>query len=450
MIRYGCTHRTSGTEASLHSSRITLLSARDDVAGVQATTTLTVNVDATRTVPTDLQALPNALAGGRLESPPQDGAQPTDWLVWGHLNGQCAPISLDAPAAFPVGSLGLYAAGSADTKTVCLVNRGPDKVMARVLVRLPHGTYTIERLTLSPRIDEQTQTGTAVSAVDHGDGAPVSAPAEDQPGGASASVFRLDRLEGRDLSRAAVVGKSGMLEPGQVVFYRFTDQSRLVETAFAETYRLLAELEKSRPGPAHRLRRMLREGDHYRSGVRAGNDGVASRLESIHNLLLVTGQAQSLHRNYQMRGTVPNEIGAALMGSLERLMDGLAEVTATLLDLVPQVTVEPIGERTPGKANAVPVANAPNYELVTVALANGGEHSIEMVKLGLDISGLPATISCDPPDPAFFGTLKPGQTVRATFRLRCPSGVAVVKRLCVADVCYRAGGGPAHLRPRPW
>jgi hypothetical protein len=461
-------------EGAQRPARIAVQAAHTDgahgvpVAVPKPSTALTVTVDTTQVMPADLSALASALAGTPLAQtvPNPDPNKPDpnkaasdkagqpiaqDWLLWGHLDAHRVQVVLNAPVTFVPNALGLYAAASTEGRTVCLVNRSQEKLQTRVQVRLPRGIYTIERLTLLPA--DRGETALAVPAVDR-NGPPAPRTADDASALGPAPAFRLERLQGRDLRRAAVVVKSGMVEPGQVVFYRFTDQSRAVDAAYAETYRLLAALEHSHPGPAHRLRRMLREGDSFRSGARpGGHGGAGERLENIHRLLLVTAQAQSLHHNYQMRRTVEAEIGAALMGSLERVMDGLAEISATLLDLVPQISVEPDSAKSiAGKDGVVSmtVGGVARIQIVTVALANGGEHSVEMVKLGLDSSELPTTVNCDPSDPAFFGTLNPGQTVRATFRLRCPSGVAFVGRGCVADVCYRAGGGPAHLRPRPW
>jgi hypothetical protein len=141
------------------------------------------------------------------------------------------------------------------------------------------------------------------------------------------------------------------------------------------------------------------------------------------------------------------------MGDLERVMDGLSEASATLLDLVPQVTVtapEQVTERRGNRRVLAAVTDDTDAQVVHIALSNAGGHSVANVKLGLDSSELPDGVVCDPADPAFFGTLRPGQTVRATFHLRCPAGTILNRRLCVADVCFHAGGGPAHLRPRPW
>ena len=73
-----------------------------------------------------------------------------------------------------------------------------------------------------------------------------------------------------------------------------------------------------------------------------------------------------------------------------------------------------------------------------------------MVRIGQDSSALPSNTVCEPSDTAFFGALHPGQTVRATFRLRCPAMTVLPDNCCVGAVSYFVAGSPAHLRPRPW
>ena len=61
-----------------------------------------------------------------------------------------------------------------------------------------------------------------------------------------------------------------------------------------------------------------------------------------------------MQRNYQQRRVVDADQGAAVMGALERLTDALAETSAALLELVPQITVRE--ESAPG---AEPMPSGP-------------------------------------------------------------------------------------------
>ena len=63
---------------------------------------------------------------------------------------------------------------------------------------------------------------------------------------------------------------------------------------------------------------------------------------------------------------------------------------------------------------------------------------------------LPHGVACEPDDPAYFGAVHPGQSVRATFHLRCPAGTPLPTDRCGGDVSYFVSGTPAHLRIRAW
>ena len=137
------------------------------------------------------------------------------------------------------------------------------------------------------------------------------------------------------------------------------------------------------------------------------------------------------------------------MGALERIQDSLAETSAVITGLVPEIELGPFTQSQPTESGAG--ASAVTIEAVaTVSVRNTGNHSVDSVKLGLDGSALPDGSKCIPDDPAYFGTLHPGQAVRAQFTLRVPESEQPVPARFVADVSYFTSGAPAHLRPRPW
>ena len=268
------------------------------------------------------------------------------------------------------------------------------------------------------------------------------------------------------------------LEPGEVCLYRYTDVARAARASWLDVFAQLRDMNREHSGPARRLAAMLHEADGYVAGVRGGG-GLENRLGCIHHLLLVTAQAHSLHHNYQMRHTVNEANGKALMGALDRLTDALSETSAALLGLVPQVAVtsppaptsnEPDRAKNTERTDAMPAflvvrQKAENKEekaagvennrgstsrTVTIALANTGSRSISNVKIGLNANILPAAVTCDPADPAYFDALHPGQTVRATFHVRGAGAENLPNALLTGDVSYFAGTAPAHLRPRAW
>jgi hypothetical protein len=195
------------------------------------------------------------------------------------------------------------------------------------------------------------------------------------------------------------------------------------------------------------------------SGPYADSLYVASaskRLSCIHHLLLLTAQAQAMARNYEAEQIVSASAGAAVMGALERLTDALAEASAAALNLVPQITVArelPPREGADGAAIDASMPSMPppaQRATVTIALTNAGTQGVAAVKIGQDSAAMPPGTVCEPTDPAYFGALYPGQTVRATFQLRCPALSPFPDSRCVGDVSYFIEGAPAHLRLRPW
>jgi hypothetical protein len=245
------------------------------------------------------------------------------------------------------------------------------------------------------------------------------------------------------------------LAPGQICLLRYTDSAWEARAALFGALARLHTLALSAPGPARSIRRILKEGEPYLGGLYPGASRNLDRhIGCIHRLLLLTAQARSLQRNDQALGAVPIRSGRAVQQALDHFAEALAETSANLLGLVPDVTLTP--QETSSAAQARPAVlnaqeeNAPRVATVTVTLANNGPQSVSLVKLGLDSAALPAGILCQPADPAFFGALPPGQTVRAVFHLRISAQTDLTGRDCIGDVSYFMAGAPAHLRLCPW
>lgn len=448
-------HTTRPTDHSTTHSRVSIrFHRRTDVSPPPRETSVLIKVDATRDALDDPSALPllcrqlvtatgvtpqaaaEKLAPLSGTATTSDAGESPDWFLWARLGGK--PISCSLPASASPDLLA-YAVHAEEGNTLCLVNRSDQKTVYRLQLRLPRGVYKVEKLVFTPPAASQNR----VADVDSHPAPYTSA---------------LVCLQGVDQPAEGTVVKPGALTPGQICLLRFTDEARAARTALIEAQIRLHEMAASTPGPAKRLRRILDEGIPYRAGLTAGGSGTrARRLGCIHRLILLNAQAESLHRNYQERHTVDADPGAAVMGALERTADALAETSAVLNGLAPQIVCVPAsgGPADAGASNPHPRSDAdpsadPHEARVTLSLANNGAHSVESVKLGLDISALPEGVLCDPDDPAFFGTLRPGQTVRATFRLRYPTLQGLPINRCVGDVSYFVAGAPAHLRPRPW
>ncbi len=433
--------------------------------GVGPIAPIRVTADAAVTLPSDPDALRAWTFGPDANAAVPASDRPTgspSWSQWGHFASPRARVTLTPMAGLANDALQTYAVRFGEGITLGLANRSDRALPIRVTLRLPRGVYTVERLTLSPAPTDKTGSADAVT---HDLPAAQAAPPDPTSDPASASGpfptadARLERLESRFLAQAGAVVKTGVLEPGQICLYRCVDQSRAARLALLDLDAQLRTLAASAPGPARRLRTLLHEGDAYLGALASGGSGGARRLNSVHHLLLLVGAAQSRHRNYQARHAVGAEAGAAVMGALERATDALAETSAVLLGLVPQISIATAPAAPPAAVGPSPASGAHTAGLpapadsraaITVALTNAGTQSVTMVKLGLDSSALPSGSRSDPADPAFFGTLRPGQSVRAVFHLHCPVSREFPRRLCVGDVSYFAASAPAHLRPRPW
>lgn len=398
---------------------------------------VTVNVNALRSASTDLRALNTTLRGMIAwneflplpDDAPQAGTvaelKPFDWFQWGRMGGARAQVTASLPH-----ELAAYAAQTAEGTTVCITNRSPRRIVAKTLLRLPKGVYATEALSYRLSAGE-TPTRTAL----------------------------LERQKGRDIGQnGGTVGMLWTLEPGEIVFLRATDEARLARLALNDANALLNRFARVRPSPAKRLKSMLSEAAPYVGGLTgtAKSNTLGKRLNCVHRILLYAAQAQSLHGNYMARGVADNRTGPELMGAFERLTDALAETSATLLGLVPQIRVTFAPDSTSQLAKMtddIPSDAAPHtLQKATIALSleHQGGQALHDVKLGVDARNLPSGVTCSPAQPDVFESLRPGQSVRAEFVVQGVALDAVPLRRFVGDISYFTVGAPAHLRPRSW
>lgn len=446
-------HNTPRPKTEAH-DRIPVIAAKYQAPPTD-TPPIVIEADATQPGqddPNALKTVQEALLRLDPKTPPATpmptGADTPDpnWVLWARL--RTAPTPVTVPPDAGVTALAVH---SAQGMTLCLINRTTEKKSLQLQIRLPRGVYKGEHLTFSPPTLVAQANPALRNQPDERRLHTIAYTAQAADTAPTASAVVLERLQGRVLNASAVVRKPCLLLPGQVAFYRYTDVAQGARAALNETYDALHTMALKTPGPARRLRHILEEGNGSRGSLSPGNGkSTSARLEGIHHLLLYTAQVQSMQRNYQERHTVNAVEGAAVMGALDRLTDSLAETSAALLELVPQITVQE--EDAPETAQASTVADAmpAHMLLVTVTLANLGRQSPGMVKLGLDTAALPSGVVCRPDDPAYFGALHPGQSVRAVFHVRCPAGISLPTDQCGGDVSYFVSGTPAHLRVRAW
>ncbi|HEV2474851.1 MAG TPA: hypothetical protein VGS41_19395 [Chthonomonadales bacterium] len=357
-----------------------------------------------------------------------------NWMEWGHLASTRAAARLALPRGTDRRSAGLYAVRFRSGLTVAVCNRSCALARARIRARLPAGIYLIQKLDFQGAAAPQT--------------APVAQSAS--PGGSlSLAPVEVSREGVCALPSRGTIVRACWLKSGQACLLRLTDESKEARLSLYSVRRDLHQLAICNPSPTRRLERMFAAAEPYIDAIYPGySRGVDRQIGSIHRVLLVTAQTASLESNYVSRGVVSSVSGSRLRKSLQRFSEGLAETSAAILGLVSRIQVA----AAPGvrQAETSEYAGGSNNSRVTISLSNLGSGSVDFVKIGLDSSKLPHGVTCTPADSTYFGTLAPGQSVTASFLLRCPARVKVPGSRCVGDVCYFAGSAPAHLRPRAW
>lgn len=315
------------------------------------------------------------------------------WEEWTSFKGQRLKASSTAE------SMPAFAWKIENGVAVCISNLTDRPADAKISLSLPGGAYQIERLVFSQA--------------------------------SSTSQAHVERLQGSIVTGKSTVTKPLRLEGGDATIYRITNLSRASQAAYSDIKVHLAKLHQSRASEYRRIMVPLKEcWDNLgalSSGISAANR--YDRLKQIHRALLTLAHAQSLCRNYRNEGRIDETTGGALMAALDRLQNSLADTSAVCLNLVPNIETNPVDPADPAARK------------VTISIANGGEREVSLVRIG---AAGPNGAKIEPADEAMFPTLKPGETVRATFSIRLPEGVE--QRACTAQIGYFTARSPAHLR----
>ncbi len=349
-----------------------------------------------------------------------------DWYEWARLAS--TPMLCTVSTASPQDRVQACGVKCEDGSSVVLWNTAEQPAPFELKLHVPHGVFRIERLSFVP----SHQPGTLKA--EHTADTPAN-PA-------------LRRLEGLDTPLPTVVVKRGTLAPGEIAIIRTSDTAREARLAMMALEQSLKDLAQTAPGPAAKLKKIQKECDKYTDAITSGPESNRQkRLSCIHRLILLYSQAEAQHRNNQSREKVSGDPGARTMAAVERLEMALAETSAIFSGLVSQVELTPFTP-VPGAATNTMEAT------VQVSLTNSGTHSVDKVKLGMDTRAFAQGSSCSPDDAAYFGELRPGQSVRAAFKVRFPlpeaTGQQNLPSRCIGDVSYFANGAPAHLRPKGW
>jgi hypothetical protein len=328
----------------------------------------------------------------RLPQPSPEGSAPA-WEPWAALRGpriEVVSSEEDVPA---------YGATVPHGVAILLVNHREAKVVAKAGVRLTRGVYSVERLTYDLENPETSR--------------------------------RLERLESVVLGGTGVASKPAWLGPKSVSVYRFTNRSAQAASAFGNVKSRVRAIMDDHGTAARSMMVPLRECE---SNVGALSKGIQpqdryARLKYIHRAILTASHAQALCQNQCKQGRLTGEEADLLQTAFDRLLEALTELSAGCLNLVPSMEVKR--------------AQAENGQLweVTVSMANAGKQPVTNVKIGT-AAAQGATVR--PAERAFFASVQPGETARASFTIRMPADTD--DRLISADIAYFAARAPARLR----
>ena len=324
--------------------------------------------------------------------PELDSMRKPEWDGWVSFEGKRV-------AATPGGELvPVYAVRLADGAAVCISNQSNSRIEIKLTVHLPAGVYSIERLGFG---------------FGDGESPPV-----------------LERLSGRIFSSEGTIRKPGWLLPGVASIYKFTNHTAQANTVYRNVRRDLELLHRSDAPAFRRIMVPLGECWDHLGPISGGIDPDKKEacLKHIHRALLTLAHAQSLANNFGGNGVATGKITRNLSGDLDKLQGALTELSVGCLGLVPGTSV------------STPDAKDPLVRKITVSIANQGGKAVSFVRLG---AAAPKGSRIWPQEEAMFDTLRPGETVRADFKVRLPDESAA--KGLVANIGYFAQRAPAHL-----
>lgn len=217
---------------------------------------------------------------------------------------------------------------------------------------------------------------------------------------------------------------SAWLPSGASAAFRWVDRRGSVAASYRSARQALAALRPVDAALARRVGVPLTEcGSHVAAGLRRAQPATRDRaVRQVHRALFTASHAVMLARNAR-----PNARSRELRQALEALEVELSELSAALLDLAPNVAWVP--------SNAA----GGSEQAFTVSMTNYGRLTVDNVRFSLRAEG--ATVR--PVERVMLGTLAPGQSARATFRVRPRAGEPLH---AAAYVGYRTARSPARLR----
>lgn len=327
----------------------------------------------------------------RLDFPPENAP----WSKWIDLGG----TKLEAKSSEE--SVPVQAVRIPNGVALLAVNHSDRKAAVQVRCKASRGIFTVARLSFITKQDSST--------------------------------CHVERLQSVLLKGSGTLIKPAWLMPETGVVFRITNETRELGDALADVNGALRAMAGSAPRAVRLIRGPLSDASGKMThivweGGAAERDRTAKAAESA---ALSLSHAQTLFQNNRPSGVLRGPKAEALGLALDRLDSALSEIMVGSLDLVPNAD---LGDAEQDK---------PNSSSLNVLLSNQGSRTLRMVKLE---PVAPEDVRVSPEDPAVFRFVRPGETVRATFKIEPPGEQG--SGAFHADISYIAGRAPAHLRIR--
>lgn len=339
-------------------------------------------------------------------------AQPNgtiSWETWARLSDRAVEVQTNSPN--DPDTLLVYAVGSPSNTTLCVWNRSEDRLQTNIRIAVPRGIYRMERVGF---LTEKTET-----------------------------TVQKENLQGRFLPKSGDIRLPYTLLPGQLTIIRCSETTLPARQSLEEAQMLGRRAAAVSPGVGYWMLELLYECRNNAAGINWNKDLTpAARVAGIHRLMIALSHAQMLNRNFLEDGRVRKKEGEQLLASTNLFEQRLADVTASLLGLVPEVRVDE------GDSMVLPVEDGVRRANLTLSLTNTGSKTIELVKLGIDTQTLPSGMKAQPAEAEMFYRVRPGHKVSTTYRLVSNNDAPISLGAVAADFSCFINNFPVRIRPQ--
>jgi hypothetical protein len=239
-----------------------------------------------------------------------------------------------------------------------------------------------------------------------------------------------ERMQSVLLKAPGWVTRPAWLLPGTAMVLSVCDETRTLGRSLQAARTSLHGIATKSP----RAFRLIRSpfGDAAARLEKIASQGASlsrGRLISLSDrAAMFLSHTRSVFGNVRSAGSLSASDGDDIGGALDRLEGSLSRISCFALDLVPNAAW--------GPADAAARKSPFNVEL-----SNRGQRSLRLVKMAVTA---PEDCRISPDEQAIFRSVRPGETVKATFFVENASAEDLTS--VRADISYLAGRAPARLR----